>query len=421
MLTLLFAASLKLASCTPAGPAHPMQCGKLAVPENRAKPGRTIDLNIVVVPATGPRTLPPVYWFDGGPGIDATASAGFWATDGAIHLRHRDLVLIDQRGTGRSAPLSCSEDVQIGNPLLPTLDVAAVAKCRDRLAAHADLSRYSTADAVADADAVRAALGHDRIDLLGLSYGTRVAQEYLRAHADRVRAAALLGSLPPDVKLPLTFAASAQRVLELLERDRPELASDIEALSKQQGGQFWEAVRALLTTTDSQRALPSLLHRAAHGDLQPILKAMQHPPVGADGLLLSVSCPEDTLQITDAEIAAQPQSVFGRYRIDQQIAACRKWGVPPRPVDRSFVTVKTPVLLLAGSMDQITPPEWAERIAAHLQQARVVTIPLLSHFPAGLSHMECYDELLAQFYEAGSASSLDLSCVQTMQPPPFAP
>jgi pimeloyl-ACP methyl ester carboxylesterase len=378
MLSLVLAAALRLASCTPAGPAHPMQCGKLAVPEDREKPGRRIELKVVVVPATGRRTLPPLYWFDGGPGMDATASAGFWATDGAIHRRHRDVVLIDQRGTGESAPLRCPEDVQIGNPLLPTLDVAAVARCRDRLAAHADLSRYSTADAVADVNAVRAALGHDRIDVMGLSYGTRVAQEYLRAHGDRVRAAALLGSLSPEVKLPLTFAATAQRVLEVLERERPGMAGDVAVLAQKEGGQFWEAVRALLTTSDSQRGLPSLLHQAAEGDKEPILKAMTRPPVGADGLLLSVSCPEDTLQITGDEMAAQPKTVFGRYRLDQQIAA-------------------------------------------HLPHARVVTVPLLSHFPAGLSHMECYDELLARFFEVGDAADLDLACIRTMQPPPWGP
>jgi hypothetical protein len=83
--------------------------------------------------------------------------------------------------------------------------------------------------------------------------------------------------------------------------------------------------------------------------------------------------------------------------------------------------VGTPVLLLAGSMDQITPPEWAEQIAAHLPASRVVRIPLLSHFPDGLSHMECYDAILVQFYQAGGAPGLDLACIGTMQPPPFAP
>src|SRR5262249_32700954 len=153
-----------------------------------------------------------------------------------------------------------------------------------------------------------------RIDVMGLSYGTRVEQEYLRSHADRVRAAAMLGSLPPGEKLPLSFPRTAQRVLDALERERPGMAEDVAALAKKKGGQFWEAVRALLTTTDSQRRLPSLIHQAARGRVEPILKAMNRPPVGADGLLLSVSCAEDTLHITEGDVAAQPASVFGRYR-----------------------------------------------------------------------------------------------------------
>jgi pimeloyl-ACP methyl ester carboxylesterase len=292
-----------------------------------------------------------------------------------------------------------------------------VAKCRDRLARRADLSRYSTADAVADLEAVRSALGHERIDLAGLSYGTRLAQEYLRRHPDRVRALALLGSLPPGEKLPLPFARNAQRVLDALARETPGMAEDIAALADK-GGRFWEAVRALLTTADSQRQLPSLLHEAAQGRMEPILRAMTHPPMGADGLLLSVSCPEDTLHIAEAEIAAQPRTVFGRYRVDQQIAACKAWKVPPRQVDQSFVTAPVPALLMAGSMDHVTPPEWAEQIAAHLPASRVVVIPRLGHFPAGLSHMECYDEIIARFFEAGSAAGLDLSCIATMQPLP---
>src|SRR5262249_18421083 len=136
---------------------------------------------------------------------------------------------------------------------------------------------------------------------------------------------------------------------------------------------------------------------------------------------LSVSCAEDTLHITEGDVAAQPASVFGRYRVDQQIVACKAWKVPPRQVDRTFVAARKPVLLLAGSMDQITPPGGAADLAPHPPASRGVTIPLLSHFPDGLWHMECYDEILAQFFEAGDASGLDLACIRTMQPPPFAP
>jgi len=299
-------------------------------------------------------------------------------------------------------------------------------------------------------EAVRAAVAHEHIDLVGLSYGTRLAQEYLRAHPDRVRAVALLGSLSPDQKLPLPFALTAQAVLDRLVQQCaadaachaavPDLAGDIAGVdralrrnaislpakdgktAKLEAGPFWEGVRPLLGESTSQRRLPWLLHEAAQGRFDPIVRAMtsRGPSPGADGLLLSVSCPEDTLHVTKGEVEAIAHTVFGPYRVRQQIEACKAWRVPPRDVDRTFVRARTPVLLLAGSMDHVTPPEWAQRIAAALPDARVVTVPLLGHFPAGLSHMECYDEILAEFFAQGSAAQLHLDCLGGMHPPPFA-
>ncbi|HEY2027581.1 MAG TPA: alpha/beta fold hydrolase [Myxococcales bacterium] len=423
-------APLPLSPCTPKDSPQPLQCGRLSVPENRSNPsGRFISIQVAVVPATGERTSPPLYDFAGGPGISEVASAGYWLTDGAIHRRHRDVVLVDQRGTGGSAFLDCPE-LSLGDASAEVFPDAAVESCRARLSQNADLAHYSTAETVADVDAVRAALGHDRIDISGLSYGSRVAQEYLRAHPDRVRAAVLLGAVSPEVKLPLTFAATAEETLEALARQCardpdchaavPDLMADVRGIAAPP--QFWEALRAQMITTDAQRRLPWLLHRAASGERGPLLEAMSpHPDGASTALLLAVECPEDTLRATGAERATAAAGPFGDYRLRRQTAACRIWGVPPLPDSRpSFVTGDVPVLLLAGEMDSVTPPRWAEEIARHLRHARVVTIPNLGHFPAGLSHMECYDQIIAQFFEAGSAEKLDTSCIQEMRPPPFS-
>jgi pimeloyl-ACP methyl ester carboxylesterase len=424
--------------CTPLGPSQPLRCGSLSVPEDRTKPaGRFISIAFVVVPATGPRTLPPLYDFAGGPGISATAGADFWAGPGTIHRLHRDVVLVDQRGTGQSAPLDCPE-VRLGDPLVAPMDAAAVTACRQRLSAKADVERYSTAESIADFDAVRAALGHERIDISGLSYGSRLAQEYLRAYPDRVRAAALMGAVSPQEKLPLSFARDAQTVLsKLVEQCAtdtachaaiPDLAADIAAVQRSleskhaaaEPGPFWEAVRSQLLTTASQRRLPWLLHQAAQGDFAPILEVLKPKhDEGSNALLLAVECPEDTLRISEAERAQAHAGVFGDYRLNRQLAACKAWGVKAGASDRTFMQSQTPVLLLAGSMDYVTPLEWAAQIAAQLPNARVVTIPLLGHFPDGLSNMECYDQLIARFFEAGSAAQLDTSCVAKMLPPPF--
>ncbi|HEU5056958.1 MAG TPA: alpha/beta fold hydrolase, partial [Kofleriaceae bacterium] len=360
---------------------------------------------------------------------------------------HADVVLVDQRGTGGSGALSCP--VSFSDPLRPVLDLEVVRACRDRLSARADLASYSTAAAVADLDAVRAALGHDRIDIIGLSYGTRVAQEYLRAHPDRVRAVVLLGTVSPADRLPLPFAHNAHQVLVRLaqecaadvacHRAVPDMLADVAAVratlatgkvevalagdrvATLEAGPFWEAVRAQLVTASSQRRLPWLLHEAALGRFAPIVVASGRtagPDLAANGLLLSVSCPEDTLHIAAAELGAADQTVFGAYRVRQQLAACEAWGLPAVPRG-GFVDSDAPVLLLAGGMDHVTPVRAAEEVAAHLPRSRVVVVPALGHFPEGLSGMECYERVIHGFLVAGDAADLDLQCLQAMQPPPF--
>jgi len=426
---------------------EPLLCGALTVPENRARPHkRSISLRVVVVPATGEKTLPPLYHLEGGPGLPATGSAAFWATIGTIHRQHRDIVLVDQRGTGGSGALPCA--VSFANPLEPVLAPDVVHACRYKLYPSADLSQYSTAAAVADLEAVRAALGHERIDLTGLSYGTRLAQQYLHAHPARVRAMALLGTVTPLEKLPLSFAPNAHAVLMRLaqqceadadcRRAVPNATRDIAAVRAKfaagpvrvtlpdgkavalEAGPFWEGVRAQLTTTTSQRRLPWLLHEAARGRFAPILAAMQPAPdAAANGLLLSVSCPEDTLHITEAELAPLRDTVFGDYRARQQIGACRQWIAWPLLRQGSFVTSDVPVLFMAGAMDHVTPVRWAQDVASGLVNARVVVVPDLGHFPEGLSNMECYDRIINAFFEAGSANDLDLACLKSMRPPAF--
>lgn len=440
---------LALRRCGVADVVEPVWCGGLNVPENRGAPPiarRYISLNVVVIPAVGEKRLPPLYDLAGGPGVAATHAARFWATDGSIHRQHRDVVLVDQRGTGASAPLRC--DVSLADPLVPVLELQAVQLCRMQLGARADLAQYSTAAAVADLEAVRAALGHERIDLHALSYGTRVAQEYLRAHPQRVRAMALLGTVSPDAKMPAHYSPTAETVLRRLaeqcasdkacRKAIPSLMNDVATLQQQfakgpllltradgtkvdlQPGRFWEAVRAQLGTAATQRRLPWLLHEAAAGRLEPLLVAMApQPQPHSNGALLAVSCPEDTLHVTTDDIAVARKTVFGDYRLQQQIAACNVWGVPRLERRPGAVQADTPVLLLAGEMDHVTPPALAREVAAHLPNSRVVVVSHLGHFPDGLTHMECLDQVINDFFVAGNTANLDLACLTTMQPPAY--
>ncbi len=207
--------SLTLGSCDASIPhGEALRCGTLPVPEDRARPdGRRIGLHVVVVPASRARAgAAPLFDLAGGPGLPASAGAPAYLEDLAVYREDRDVVLVDQRGTGRSNPLHCETEGQ--GPLDEMYPVAMVRACRERLEKTADLRQYTTVNSARDLDAVRKALSHDKIDLAGLSYGTSLALTYLRMFPSHVRAVVLLGTAPPGTKTPLYHGRNAQQALE---------------------------------------------------------------------------------------------------------------------------------------------------------------------------------------------------------------
>src|SRR5688572_24713674 len=212
---------LTLAPCTVAGvdASANAQCGTLTVPENRTtNRGRTIGLRVVVLPATGRDRAPdPVFFIAGGPGSSIVADAGFLARHPSGLRERRDFVLVDQRGTGGSAALDCpfyGPPDSLQSFLGHFMPVDAVRRCREMFAAERDLTQYTTTVAAQDLDDVRAALGAERINLSGGSYGTRASQEYMRRFPNRVRSATLFGLVPPSLHMPQHFARDAQRSLD---------------------------------------------------------------------------------------------------------------------------------------------------------------------------------------------------------------
>lgn len=450
--------TLALEPYTIEGFAETLLAGKLVVPENREQPnGRKITLHIVVVPAlTDGIKGPPLFDLAGGPGLPATGGATWYAADSTGYRATRDIVLVDQRGTGESNPLRCPE-LETVSKFGRMYDPAHVRRCRDELAKNADLSQYGTLNAVHDLEAVRIAMGYEKIDLTGLSYGTIVAQTYMREYPHNVRCAVLTGTVPIDEKLPLHFARTSDDVLQKLiddcERDplcdqsfpslrgewRDLLASfdagplgavyhdslDTRLVSLERGP-FCEAFRTLLMTTSMQRRVPFLIHRAARGDFYPFFGVVSpdsgNPSPFAEGMYLSVTCPEATQRITSDEIENESAGTFlGRHRVDEQVGACNEWGLAPRS-DESLapVSASIPTLLIAGGMDYVTPVAWAQQVSSRLTDSRVVVIDYLGHFPDGLANMECLDDLIRAFLRAGTTAGLDISCVETMTPPPFA-
>jgi len=441
---------LELAQCPVAGATGTALCGTLDVPEDWDRPGgRRIPLRIMVIPALEPDGSAPLFDLAGGPGAAATAGADFYLGDGRAMRQHRDVVLVDQRGTGSSAPLRCPA-LESASPLTRMFPPEAVARCRQALEPRHDLTRFTTAAAARDLEAVRVAIGAERIDLFGLSYGTKLAQAYIRAYPGRVRAAAFLGTVPMDMRTPLEHAASAELTLRDIFADcaadagcaaaHPRLADDWKSVLARfdagpvpmesagsviqvEKGPFAETLRAAMTTDAGQRRIPAAIHAAARGDFGPFLGLIRPGggPSIAEGLYLSLECSEGALRIADAEIPASTAGTFlGRYRVDEQLGACRDW--PRREVDPAFfapVRSDVPALFLAGGRDHVTPLRYARAVAAGFPASRIVVIEEMPHFPVAMVNLECLDAMLLAFYAAGDASAVDTACVAAMKAPPF--
>ena len=453
-----------LHSCRIAGIEEELLCGKVTVFENRqTRSGREIALNVVVMPAVDPSgERAPLFHLDGGPGVAATNAAHFYAAFGQGYRQDRDIVLVDQRGTGESNPLHCPGlehyDGKAQSYLQEMYPVKAVEACREELEKNADLTLYTTPVAAADLEQVRETLGYERVDLFGLSYGTRLALVYMRMFPGRVRSAVLWGVVPMDAKMPLQHAASGQRAMDLLLDDceedsscrgafpaiRSEWAELLEHLDDAparvsfarpgEQGQVLEIprdifaakVRGQMYTPQGAREIPFLVSQAAAGDFSPFLERVipEEPTVPgfvADGLFLSITCSEDVVRIEPDEASGASAGTFlGDYRVIQQQRACEHWPKAKLPsAYHEPVVSDIPALILSGYMDPVTPPAWGDAVASHLSRSRHVVIRHHAHLPDGLTNIECFDEMMLAFYREGTAEDLDVECSATMQPPPF--
>jgi pimeloyl-ACP methyl ester carboxylesterase len=449
--------AVRPAPCKIEGVEGEARCATYPVWEDRAaRAGRRIPLNIVILPALAPDKAPdPVFFLVGGPGQGATTTAG-WKSQDKMRQR-RDIVLIDQRGTGRSGLLDC--DLYDGGTDLAKVAAAmapipAVRKCREELAGKADLTLYTTALAADDLDEVRAWLGYGKVNLHGGSYGTRLAQVYLKRHPGSVRTAILEGVAPLDAPIPLPHARAGQRAIDMVLADcaadpackaafprlREELQEvfarldsgvTVEVTDPRTGkkstvrpdrGLVAEGIRFLLYGDNGSR-LPLQIHRAAGGDLAPLVEHALGRRIGLDedlatGLMYSVTCAEDLPFIDDAAAERETRgTLLGDYRIRQQKAVCEVWPRGAvRPADREPVRSDAPVLLLSGERDPVTPPELAERVARHLPNSLHVVFAGGGHGGRG----DCYNGILSAFLERASAKGIDAACAGKSKPIEFA-
>ena len=435
------------------------KCGTLAVFENRTtRKGRQINLNILVLPATGqPRQPDAVFYLAGGPGSAATEDASGIAQMLARVREHRDLVFVDQRGTGKSNPLNC----QLVDPADPQsylgsfYPIEATKKCRQELETRADLTLYTTNIAMDDLDDVRAALGYDQIDLYGGSYGTRASLVYLRRHPQHVRAAVLHGLSPTNQFMPLHFPQDTERALqgvlseceadEACHKAFPQIKDDAAyaigillqspATSEIQPegtnnkvtlrlnhNLAAEAVRYMLYNPVSASRIPLFLHLARHGNYDPLTRAALWYRKnivfsGGEGMYLSVTCAEDLPWVTHDEAKRLAENTFlGPYRYYDQSEACEVW--PRGTVEPTYaqpVKSNKPVLLVTGEWDPVTPPAHGDAAARTLSNSLHIVVPHGAHGLSGLKNIECLDGLIAQFIESASVKGLDTACIKTIK------
>ena len=421
----------------------------------QAASGRRISLNIVLLPSLSGEDSDPLFFLAGGPGQAAAQLAPQVREIFRQVLRHRDIVLVDQRGTGKSNPLNCRSDASTLREAMES-DREALARLKACLAGYdADVRYYTTTIAMDDLDAVRAHLGYEQINLYGGSYGTRAALVYARRHGERVRSIILDGVAPTDMRLPLFAARDAQRALDKLLAD---CEADASCRAAQPGLSM--RVRTLLERLDTNpprvrlmhprtgipedvtiearivatiifgalynpltaSLVPALVARAEGNDFQGLV-ALGLANDGADenmsvGMQLSVICSEDAPRVSGDDLAREGAgTIFGGYLLSGQIEACRMW--PKGEVDPSYyepVVSDVPALVLSGDVDPVTPPGWGDAVTRHLKNARHIVVPSTGH---GVIATACGQQLVQQFIERASAADLDTSCVSRARRPPF--
>ncbi len=461
------AAGAEFTPCVLRDVEHKARCAVITRPLDPARPyGHLIAIHVAVVPARARNTHPdPVFFFAGGPGQSAIDVAGQVAPAFRRLGLQRDLVFVDQRGTGRSAPLKCPAP----SPHAP-LSEADPAAQRQRVQAclaelqrlpHGDLRHYTTRVAMQDVEAVRLALGYGRINLVGGSYGTRAALEFQRQFPSAVRRVVLDGLAPPDMALPHASGADSQaafeRTLVACEGDptcrthHPQLRSQWAALLRSLPQQVQathpftgerqgltvtrellvQAVRAPLYRPSLAAALPQAIQRAAHGQWEALLGLTS--ALGgarglemAEGMHFSVICSEDWPRgasgvPTGAAGAASP---FGEAATSLYQQVCAQWPRAKVPADFYVLRPSTVAnLLMSGGADPATPPRHGERTAAALgPMARHVVVPEAGH---GVMGLRCMRDVLHRFIDAAddaAALAVETGCAEKIpRPPVFVP
>lgn len=430
-------------------------CAPFRVPENWDAPqsSRKIDLRVALIAssaALAERDL--VVLLAGGPGQSAIDVWPQTAGAFAPLLKHRHVLLLDQRGTGGSNALTCKRDPATDEGFdLDKINVYTRA-CLVATEQHADPRFYTTGMALRDLEALRLALGAPPLDLIGVSYGTRVAQQYMHRYPDAVRSVVLDSAVPNaqvlgsdfavnlEVALQAQFAlctktptcahafgdpwANLNKLRDVLHAQPVEVSyrDPVAGAAKTMhldDASLATLVRMYAYTPETSALLPLSIAQALRGDPAPLASQVQMLSTELEGLSdnamqLSVLCSEDVDLLTTRP---QDAGTLLGMRLSEAIKAqCAVWPHGTRSADfHSPLVSAKPVLILSGQFDPVTPPRYAEEIAKTLSNSRVLVASGQGHSVMGRG---CFPKLVGRFVETLDARTLDAGCIAAFGPTP---
>ena len=431
------------------------KCAKLLRPENpNIKDSKTIELSVAKFEATTPNVEADAFTvIQGGPGGSSIDMFLGMSQLFSQVRRNRDILVIDQRGTGRSNKLAC--DMDDPDELMLNFDLELTKqfteKCKQNLQANlgADLAQYTTSRAVEDLEALRQAAGYSQLTIYGVSYGTRVAQHFLRQYPQSTRALIIDGVVPIGTNLAggeiarrsqaafdalvarclattsckeahgdlaLKFAELRQRFSENqieVSFSHPESGKIIKRTASEDG--LIAAVRLMPYSTEQLALLPMFISQAHDGNYVPLMAWIElmndsFSQGFAVGMSNSVTCAEDQPFVEQADIENTEGTFFGSEQAIALKAVCEIW--PQGEIDDNFLEPfesDVPVLILSGETDPITPPENGEKAHAMFDNSKHIVVPAHGH---GIIARGCIPQLATEFVSDLILNEIKTDCVE---------
>lgn len=434
------------------------RCATLAVPANPDEPdGERLELAVARIPALAATPLPdPIVLIQGGPG--GSSIDLYLSMRGALTglRRNRDVIVMDQRGTGRSMQgLSCESPEDVDFEIAgPELMRELLDDCLAQI--ERDPRFYTTSLAVRDLDVLRAAYGFETWNIYGVSYGTRVAQHYVRRYPDRVRAVILDGSVPaPTVLGPYIPTATQEALDEILARcaqdtrcseqfgdvndkfadlrERLETEEIRVGRINQTTGETFEVplrvevvlgLTRMMSYSTATAALLPLTIDAAHAERYGTLLDQAELVLGGVERSMNMAmhntviCSEDWPRFDIANAPDTSDTYLGDIFAETLGTICENW--PTGPVDADFsapLVTEVPVLFISGSADPATPAEFVDEIiAGGVSNSMHIVVEHQGH---GVFGIGCMPRIAEQFINAASVDELDTSCIAAALPVPF--